>query len=28
MIWRKMAINAERYPADKARGRADKYDQL
>jgi NTP pyrophosphatase (non-canonical NTP hydrolase) len=25
---RKMAINAERYPADKARGRADKYDQL
>jgi dCTP diphosphatase len=25
---RKLAINAERYPADKARGRADKYDQL
>ncbi|MFT3758601.1 nucleotide pyrophosphohydrolase [Thauera sp.] len=25
---RKMAINAERYPADKARGRADKYDRL
>jgi len=25
---RKLAINAERYPAEKARGRADKYDQL
>ena len=25
---RKMAINAERYPADRARGRADKYDRL
>lgn len=25
---RKMAINAGRYPADKARGRADKYDRL
>ena len=25
---RKMAINAERYPAAKARGRADKYDRL
>lgn len=25
---RKLAINAERYPADKARGRADKYDRL
>ncbi|ENO90528.1 nucleotide pyrophosphohydrolase [Thauera linaloolentis] len=25
---RKMAINAERYPADLARGRADKYDRL
>lgn len=25
---RKMRINAERYPADKARGRADKYDRL
>jgi NTP pyrophosphatase (non-canonical NTP hydrolase) len=25
---RKMAINAQRYPADKARGRADKYDRL
>lgn len=26
--WRKLAINAQRYPADKARGRADKYDRL
>jgi len=25
---RKIAINAERYPADKARGRSDKYDRL
>lgn len=25
---RKLAINAERYPADKARGRADKYNKL
>lgn len=25
---RKLAINAERYPVDKARGRADKYDRL
>ncbi|MCV2215860.1 nucleotide pyrophosphohydrolase [Thauera sp. Sel9] len=25
---RKMAINGRRYPADKARGRADKYDRL
>ena len=25
---RKMAINALRYPADKAKGRADKYDRL
>jgi NTP pyrophosphatase (non-canonical NTP hydrolase) len=25
---RKMAINGERYPADKARGRADKHDLL
>lgn len=25
---RKLGINAERYPADKARGRADKYDRL
>ncbi len=25
---RKLEINAERYPADKARGRADKYDKL
>ncbi|MCK9260652.1 MAG: nucleotide pyrophosphohydrolase [Azoarcus sp.] len=25
---RKLAINAERYPVDKARGRADKYHQL
>lgn len=25
---RKLAINASRYPADKARGRADKYDRL
>ncbi|ATE62506.1 nucleotide pyrophosphohydrolase [Thauera sinica] len=25
---RKMAINALRYPADKAHGRADKYDRL
>lgn len=25
---RKLAINAERYPADKVRGRADKYDRL
>lgn len=25
---RKMQINAQRYPADKARGRADKYDRL
>lgn len=24
----KLAINAERYPAEKARGRADKYDRL
>lgn len=25
---RKLQINAERYPVDKARGRADKYDRL
>ena len=25
---RKIAINAERYPVDRARGRADKYDRL
>jgi NTP pyrophosphatase (non-canonical NTP hydrolase) len=25
---RKIAINAERYPVEKARGRADKYDRL
>ncbi len=25
---RKLAINAARYPADKARGRSDKYDKL
>ena len=25
---RKLVINAERYPADKARGRSDKYDRL
>ncbi len=25
---RKLAINAERYPADKARGRSDKYHRL
>lgn len=25
---RKLAINARRYPADKARGRSDKYDKL
>lgn len=25
---RKLAINAERYPVDKARGRSDKYDRL
>lgn len=25
---RKLSINAERYPVDKARGRADKYDSL
>ena len=24
----KIAVNAEKYPADKARGRADKYDRL
>ena len=26
--YRKMAINAERYPVDKSRGRAEKYDKL
>lgn len=26
--WRKMRINAERYPADKSRGRSDKYHKL
>lgn len=25
---RKLELNAQRYPADKARGRADKYDKL
>lgn len=25
---RKMALNAQRYPVDKARGRSDKHDQL
>ena len=25
---RKMALNAEKYPIDKARGRSDKYDKL
>lgn len=25
---RKIALNAERYPVDKARGRSDKYDRL
>jgi NTP pyrophosphatase (non-canonical NTP hydrolase) len=25
---RKLAINAERYPVDRARGRSDKYDKL
>lgn len=25
---RKLAINAQRYPVDRARGRADKYDRL
>ena len=27
-VTRKLAINRERYPADKARGRSDKYDRL
>lgn len=27
-VTRKLAINNQRYPADKARGRADKYDRL
>jgi dCTP diphosphatase len=26
--WRKIAINAEKYPVEKARGRADKYHKL
>jgi len=26
--YKKLALNAERYPADKARGRATKYDKL
>lgn len=27
-IWQKLAKNEAKYPADKARGRADKYDRL